>query len=302
MKNADGSWEAFDDYVLDFALERMRLGERVALVTLVKIEGSSPRPIGAQMAVSETGEWVGYLSGGSIERAVVAEAMEAIAEGKNRTVRYGRGSKYIDIQLPCGSAIELVFDVKTKEAELAAIDARLEKRLPAVMRVPIPDARDEWTLRQYQPRRKLIVAGVGPATVQLARMATIASFDVAAWSYDEPTLQRLASHRIKTVALTGSKHPPRMDADARTAIVFMFHDHEWELEMMPSALGTNAFYIGAMGSRATHRQRIRQLAEKGISEAQIGRIRGPAGLFAGSKSAGDIAFSILAEIVQFAQA
>lgn len=107
---------------------------------------------------------------------------------------------------------------------------------------------------------------------------------------------------IKTVALTGSKHPPRMDADARTAIVFMFHDHEWELEMMPSALGTSAFYIGAMGSRATHRLRVRQLAEMGISEVQIGRIHGPAGLFAGSKSAGDIALSILAEIMQIAQA
>jgi xanthine dehydrogenase accessory factor len=303
MKNADGSWEAFDDYVLDFALERMRPGERVALVTLVKIEGSSPRPIGAQMAVSETGEWVGYLSGGCIERAVVAEAMDAIAEGKNRTVRYGRGSKYIDIQLPCGSAIELVFDVETKEADLAAIDARLEKRLPAVIKVPMPDdAGDEWTLRQYQPRRKLIVAGVGPATVQLARMATIGGFDVTVWSYDQPTLQRLASQMIKTVALTGSKHPPRTDADARTAIVFMFHDHEWELEMMPSALGTSAFYIGAMGSRATHRLRVRQLAEMGISEVQIGRIHGPAGLFAGSKSAGDIALSILAEIMQIAQA
>jgi xanthine dehydrogenase accessory factor len=92
------------------------------------------------------------------------------------------------------------------------------------------------------------------------------------------------------------------DADARTAIVFMFHDHEWELEMMPSALGTSAFYIGAMGSRTTHRLRVRQLAKKGISEAQIDGIHGPAGLFAGSKNAGDIALSILAEIMQLAQA
>src|SRR5271170_6380349 len=63
MRNRDGSWETFDDYVLDFALDRISAGEKIALVTLARIEGSSPRPLGAQMAVSETGRWVGYLSG-----------------------------------------------------------------------------------------------------------------------------------------------------------------------------------------------------------------------------------------------
>ena len=68
MNKSPRSWRRFDDYAVEFALERLLAGERVALITLVKIEGSSPRPLGAQMAVSETGEWVGYLSGGCIER------------------------------------------------------------------------------------------------------------------------------------------------------------------------------------------------------------------------------------------
>lgn len=63
MKRTDGSREPIDDYVLDFAIERMRSGERVAIVTLVGVEGSSPRPLGAQMAIAETGQWVDYLSG-----------------------------------------------------------------------------------------------------------------------------------------------------------------------------------------------------------------------------------------------
>jgi xanthine dehydrogenase accessory factor len=81
----------------------------------------------------------------------------------------------------------------------------------------------------------------------------------------------------------------------------MFHDHEWEMELLPAALHTEAFYIGAMGSRATHRARVRQLEEKGIARASIDRIHGPAGLFSGSKSAGDIALSILAELVHVDQ-
>jgi xanthine dehydrogenase accessory factor len=299
MKNADGSWQSFDDYVLDFALERMQLGQKMALVTLVGIEGSSPRAVGAQMAVSETGDWIGYLSGGCIERAVVAEALDAISAGKNRTVRYGRGSKYLDIRLPCGSAIDLFFDVTTAEAELAAIDQLLGRRLPAAMKVPTQDvAGDGRFFRSYQPRKRLLVAGVGPATVQLARMACIGGFEVVVWSYDQPTLGFLATDNVERVLLTGTRRLPKMDADQRTAIVFMFHDHEWETELLPAALETDAFYIGAMGSRASHLARVKQLEARDIQPSRIERIHGPAGLFAGSKSAGDIALSILAEIVQ----
>ena len=63
MRNQDGGWETYVDDVLDFALDRLRAGERVALVTLVMVDGSSPRPPGAQMVVSETGQWVGYQIG-----------------------------------------------------------------------------------------------------------------------------------------------------------------------------------------------------------------------------------------------
>jgi xanthine dehydrogenase accessory factor len=299
MTNRDQRWESFDDYVLDFALDRMRGGEKIALVTLAKIEGSSPRPLGAQMAVSETGRWVGYLSGGCIERAVVSEALGAIAEGRNRTVRYGRGSKYMDIQLPCGSAIELVFDVGVSAEELAAVDARLRQRLPATLRVPsLGEETDHCLVRHYQPRKRLVVAGVGPSAAQLSRLGQAVGFEVVAYSPDRPTIEAVSPLGVETVSINSAAVLPKIRADARTAIVFMFHDHEWERDILPAALATDAFYIGAIGSRATHRTRLRQLGEMGFEPAQLKRIHGPAGLFAGAKNATDIALSILAEIAQ----
>ncbi|HWK15230.1 MAG TPA: XdhC family protein [Rhizobiaceae bacterium] len=113
MKDRQGRWDMFDDYVVDFACDQAARSIRTAIVTLVEIEGSSPLRVGAQMAVAETGEWVGYLSGGCIERAIAAEACAAIWSGAPRRVRYGRGSPYMDIRLPCGGAIELVIDVGT---------------------------------------------------------------------------------------------------------------------------------------------------------------------------------------------
>jgi xanthine dehydrogenase accessory factor len=84
MKKADGTWERIDDYVLDFAVDQAKTGYKCALMTLVRIEGSFPRPVGSQMTVSETGQFVGYLSGGCIERAIVAEALDALRDMRNR--------------------------------------------------------------------------------------------------------------------------------------------------------------------------------------------------------------------------
>ena len=300
MTSRDQTWEAFDDYVLDFALDRMRAGEKIALVTLAKIEGSSPRPLGAQMAVSETGRWAGYLSGGCIERAVVSEAVSAIEAGRNRTVRYGRGSKYMDIQLPCGSAIELVFDVGVSAEALAAVDARLRRRLPATLRVPSGGGgeTDLCLVRRYQPRKRLIVVGIGPAAVQLSRLGQMVGFEVVEYSPDRPTIEAVSPLGVETVSINSAANLPKIRADARTAIVFMFHDHAWERDLLPAALATDAFYIGAIGSQTTQRTRLRQLAEMGFDPAQLKRIHGPAGLFAGAKNAPDIALSILAEIAQ----
>jgi hypothetical protein len=69
-------------------------GQRVALVTLVDVEGGAPRQAGAQMAIAEDGRYAGYLSGGCLEEAIVLEAQAVIARGANRLVRYGKDSPY----------------------------------------------------------------------------------------------------------------------------------------------------------------------------------------------------------------
>lgn len=302
VTKSDKAWDRFDDYVIAFALDRMRAGERIALVTLVKIEGSSPRPLGAQMAVSESAEWVGYLSGGCIERAVVAEALSALEEGQNRRVRYGRGSKYFDIQLPCGSAIELVFDVHISESELAAISADINCRRVASLSIPgnIAGFATQIMVRKYYPMRRLIVAGVGPSTLQLMKIAGFSGFETALYSPDSATRNEAALGGLLALSIVSTTDLPDFHADENSAIVFMFHDHEWERKLLPAALETDAFYIGALGSRRTHSQRMEALEQLGVDPVQLARIHGPAGLFSGAKSAPEVAMSILAEIMQVA--
>ncbi len=301
MRRPDGTWDVFDDYVIDFAIDRIGARERIALVTLVAIEGTSPRPLGAQMAVSETGQWVGYLSGGCIEGAVVEEALSTIREGHHRLVRYGRGSKYVDIQLPCGSAIDLSFNVEFSRHDLLAIDSKLKGRAPARLEIPVGGLDGETMTifeRAYRPRRRIIILGVGAAAIQLAKMASASGFEVVFYTPDSPTMNMASTCAIEAVHGMRRSSMPTLDTDRQTAIVLMFHDHEWERDLWPSILGDEPFYIGALGSRVTHRKRLEDLARDGYTRDQLKRIRGPAGLFFGLKNASDIAISILAEITQ----
>ena len=119
--------------ILHFA--HKHAGAGVVLVTLVGIAGSSPRALGAQMAVAADGDYRGSFSGGCIEAAIVAEALAVLDDGETRMVRFGAGSPYIDIRLPCGGGIDLLFTPRPDAAALGAILAVLDKREPAAMRL-----------------------------------------------------------------------------------------------------------------------------------------------------------------------
>lgn len=231
---------------------------------------------------------------------MVSEALAAIEEGENRRVRYGRGSKYIDIQLPCGSAIELVFDVGIAAEDLVGIDARLHRRLPAMMHVPsLAGDKSETLTRVYAPRTRIVIAGIGPSAVQLARLGLLTGFEVVLYSPDRVTREEvLKTPGIEVVPIPSAASLPVIHADRHTAVAVMFHDHEWEAGLLPLILETDAFYVGAMGSRKTHQRRLDILARFGVEPEKLGRIRGPAGLFENGKSASSIALSIFAEIMQ----
>jgi xanthine dehydrogenase accessory factor len=256
------------------------------LITLVAIEGTSSRAIGTQMAVLSDGRQVGSFSGGCIERAIVAEALEVLAQGRPRTVRYGLGSPYIDVRLPCGGGIDLLFTPRPDAALVADALARLDRRQPALLRL-------DNHVQHYAPALRLIALGHGEDLLALVRLAR--AFGIAATGY-APLHDSMPDEGLLPLVTRTSL--PTFDSDAWTAIVFVFHDRDWEDVLLPQALNLPAFYHGAVGSRRTHHARLERLRATGVPKARIDALRGSIGLIPATRNPATLALSILAELVQ----
>jgi len=102
------------DDVLETAAQWLAGGHKVALGTVVKTWGSSPRPTGSQIAVRDDGAFVGSVSGGCVEGAVIEEAHAAMTDGKVRKLEFGVGDQQAwDVGLACGGRIEIFVEPVT---------------------------------------------------------------------------------------------------------------------------------------------------------------------------------------------
>lgn len=94
--------------ILSEAAEWRKAGKGVALATVVSTWGSSPRPVGSQLAVDDRGEFVGSVSGGCIEGAVIKEALDAIATGRPRVLDFGVTNEQAwEVGLACGGKVQV---------------------------------------------------------------------------------------------------------------------------------------------------------------------------------------------------
>ncbi len=284
-------------------------GERCALVTLVGVDGNSPRAEGAQMAVSETGRWSGYISGGCLEQAIALEAVDAINAGKPKLLRYGKGSPYLDIRLPCGSGLDVFIQPMRDAALIEDMSERLERREPFVLRIDLAKGAGQLHalagarrqshregssfFRVYEPALRCLVIGSSPIAVALSETASCAGFEAEFFAPDPDILPKLPA----SITVRPLMPRPPFVVDAWTAVVLAFHDHDQEMPIFSELLLSPCFFIGAIGSGNSHSVRQASLREAGFSEAEIARIKSPAGLLTGLKSAPHIALSILMQIV-----
>ena len=205
--------------VLQFAARKQSSGLAVALIIAAKVTGGAMRAGGAMMCVAADGDVAGYISNGCVDADIIFQAGEAIKDGQPRFLRYGEGSPFRDITLPCGGQIDLwVRPDISADVILKSWDDLRNRR---AIRLKIsPDGQ----VHDYMPKLRLRIAGRGEAVIALTAQALGTGFEVILQSPDPDAEQDHIVIRFDH--LVDPSAPPLCNDDAWTAVVLMFHDHD----------------------------------------------------------------------------
>ncbi len=305
--------DSLDLQVLRQARDWRAEGARVWLVTVVETWGSAPRPPGALLALRDDGLVVGSVSGGCVEDDLIERVRTGERVDTPAEIRYGVSKEEAArFGLPCGGTLRLVQEplrdaawidellARTARHELVARELRLDDGRVSLSAARRDDAFtfDGQVMRAvFGPRWRLLMIGAGQLSRALAQMALMLDFEVICCdpreefhlTWDVPG-SRFAPGMPDDVAL-------ELQLDPHSAVVALTHDPKLDDMVLLEALKSPAFYIGALGSRANTAKRKERLAMFDLSAEQIDRLHGPIGLDIGSRTPGEIAVSILAEII-----
>ncbi|WP_341903684.1 XdhC family protein [Polaromonas sp. YR568] len=289
-------------------------GLRAELVTVLRTWGSSPRPPGSMLAICEDGRVVGSVSGGCIEDDMIDKARrEGLTRRTPAIVTYGiTADEAHRFGLPCGGTIELAIEPLTAASRIDTLLAKLEAGELVARRLDMQTGAVTLSAAQpsqpmhvseaalvtvHGPRWRLLVIGAGQLSRFVAQIAQGMDYQVTVC---DPREEYRDSWSVPGVPLaTGMPDDvvQAMKLDARCAVIALTHDPKLDDLALMEALRSEAFYVGAIGSRVNNQRRRERLAEHfEMTDAELDRLHGPIGLYIGSKTPPEIAISILAEL------
>ncbi|OOG58951.1 XdhC family protein [Polaromonas sp. C04] len=315
--------ENLDVMVLRTLRDWRTSGKRALLATVVRTWGSSPRPVGSIMALCEDGLVVGSVSGGCIEDDLIYRHTQAysgkdsgnqIPMGAPGFVKYGvTADEAHRFGLPCGGTLELLLEYDPDAASLSTLVNALDAGQSMQRTVRLADgsvsltpatAPAELDLSQtelvntFGPEYRMLVIGAGQLSEYLATMALFSGFAVTVCDPREEYRSGWSVAGAKVVSEMPDDVVAAFRADRRSCVVALTHDPKLDDLALLEALKTDAFYVGAIGSRRNNSARKQRMIEHfEQTEASLARLRGPIGIYIGSKTPPEIAVSVMAEIL-----
>jgi xanthine dehydrogenase accessory factor len=323
---------------------------RFALATVLRASGSTPRPVGTTMAVTQDGAVVGSLSGGCVESAVYEVAQSVLADGVPRIEIYGvSDDDAFAIGLTCGGTLEVL----VREGDPVLLERFLDLAEPVALTTVcgsgaqlVVTASEAWgssgsegldvavladargalaagrtVLRHYgadgerrvddcavllqvcAPPPRMLVYGATDFARALTRAGDFLGYQVTLCDARPVFATRARFPEAHDVVNAWPSDHLRDEVaagrvDERTVIAVLTHDPRFDVPLLVTALQSEAGYVGAMGSRRTHDNRLALLREAGLDESALARLRSPIGLDIGGRTPEETAISIAAEIVQ----
>lgn len=246
-------------YIMKKVLESMDKGEDIATVTITGTKGSTPRGVGAMMAVLTDGSIYGSIGGGILEKHTIDQALEALKTGESRSLSLSLDQD--ELKMICGGEVDLFINV-------------------------------------HRTKPKLLIAGGGHIGYAIYRVASLLDFDVVIFEDREELLDRdrfeyahdLVSGRI-------DERLAAYPIDSNSYIVVVTRGHEYDQASLEAVIDSGAKYIGVMGSKSKVKTMMCRLKEKGIQDDQLENVYSPIGLKICNGTPEEIAISIMAEIL-----
>ena len=312
--------ENLDTAVLRALRDWRAAGQQALLVTVVRTWGSSPRPVGSIMALNENGSVAGSVSGGCIEDDLIARyarrgAADALPHsGKPQFAKYGiTADEAHRFGLPCGGTLELLFEFDPDAASLTELVRALDGGRLMRRTVHLADGRvtlapadaptelnvdDAQLTNTFGPEYRMLIIGAGQMSEYLATMAQFCGFAVTVCDPREEYRGNWSVPGATVVSDMPDDVVLAFKPDRRTCVVALTHDPKLDDLALLEALNTEAFYVGGIGSRRnTEARRARMIEHFDQTEASLQRLRGPIGIYIGSKTPPEIAVSVMAEIL-----
>lgn len=322
----------FSDVSPQTMLAWLEEGRDCALATVTATWGSSPRPVGSQMLIDGHGNFTGSVSGGCVEGAVVSTAREVLAKGDSRLLEFGvTDNEAWDVGLACGGTIRVFVGACPGRGTVSELADAYAQKMPALSVISLADNahrvatgrldaldgelreageqalrmdrsrsletdQGRYFLKVYSLPLRLIAIGAVHIAQALIPIARTAGYEVdlvdarRAFASVERFPDAQISHEWPEPALR------RLQPDRRTAVVTLTHDSKFDDPALQHALASEAFYVGALGSRRTHARRCERLRAAGVEEQSLERIHAPIGLAIGAATPAEIAVAIMAEI------
>lgn len=304
-----------DQDVLQTAYTWLQQGHEVALVTVLKTWGSSPRPPGSLFIMRRDGMMTGSVSGGCVEADLMQRyCSQQLSDSYPTCIDYGVNREDTTrFGLPCGGRLELLIEQLTDPTQLQALlDALQEQQLIArhvdlhTGQVSLQPARAEqdfvytniYVRKVLGPQWNMLLIGAGHLSQYVSQLALMLGYRVIVCDPREELAQGWQVAGTELTTLMPDDAVQEYAQQLRSIVVALTHDPKLDDMALLDALDSPAFYVGAIGSQRnceTRRQRLKQL---GLSAAQLQRLHAPVGLPIGSHTPPEIALSIMAEITQ----
>lgn len=312
---------SMDQQVLAQLSAWLQAGRHCWLCTIIETFGSSPRPVGSLLACNEDGLHCGSLSGGCVEDNLRESILKGeLAKHKPERIRYGvTVEDVLRLGLPCGGSMEVVVEpippaqasvyhelaLRIMTRNLVRRTVNLDNGAASLQEVDSYEhlsCTADTLEHTYGPSFQLLLIGAVQVAWYLADMAQALDYEV---EICDPRAELVANVPISDIKVTTAMPDDWLRGktlDQSTAVIALCHDPRIDDMALLEALPADVFYVGAMGSERTSKQRAQRLLDLDITPADLARLHAPVGLQLGSKTPPEIAIAILAELTQLRSA